>query len=71
LADEGFDFFRGRDSGVRAVFGQEGEAGEVAEAIIGDANYFAGVVLVVLMIVAGMMRMAGMRRISGDVAVRR
>ena len=70
LADQSFDFFFAAAEMVFvAAFGQEGEAGEVAEAVVGDTDHLTGEVVIAM--IAGMMRTTGMRGMSGNVAVRR
>jgi hypothetical protein len=67
LAYQSFDFlFAAAEMMFVAVFRQEGETSEVAEAVVCDAYHLTGVVVVVM--VAWMKRMNGM---SGHVAVLR
>ena len=67
LANQSFDFFLSTAEMVFvAVFRQESEAGKVAEAVVCDADYLTGVVLLVMG--AWMMRMTG---ISWSGAIRR
>lgn len=67
LADQSFDFFLAAAEMVFvAVFRQEGEAGKVAEAVVGDADNLTGVVLLVM----GAWRMCR-TGVSWNAAVRR